>query len=96
LVGRVVNHEKKRENSNFATIFRKINDYMHLESYLLLDINLMYNRMPFENPVSQFSKPVIRFMRESGFMFGSKWELAYKKYTKLMTGSLYIHHGQVS
>lgn len=85
LVGRVVNHEKKRENSNFATIFRKINEYMHLESYLLLDINLTYNRMPFDNPVSQFSKPVIRFMRESGFMFGNKWESVYKKYTKLIT-----------
>ena len=85
LVERVVNHEKKRENSNFATIFRKIHEYMHLESYLLLDIKLTYSRMPFDNPVSQFSKPVIRFMRESGFIFGNRWENAYKKYTKLMT-----------
>jgi hypothetical protein len=85
IIKRVVDNERRRENANFATIFSKVNKYMHLESYLLLGINLSYEAIPFRNPVSHFNKPVIRFMRESGFAFGRSWEEAYDKNTKLVT-----------
>lgn len=85
IVKRVCENEKRRENNNFATLFSKIHKYLHLESYLLLGIRLSYEAVPFHEPVSFFSKPVIRFMRESNLMFGSNWEGAYKKHGKLIT-----------
>jgi len=85
ILKRVVQNEKKRENSNFSTVFCSISKYLHLESYLILGISLDSYYIPMNRPVSQFSKPVIRFMRECGLSFCYNWESAYEKNPKLMT-----------
>lgn len=85
IIERVVRNEKFRGNANFASIFSKVTRYMHLESYMLLGIQIEGYGIPLVRPVSQFSKPVIRFMRESGFVYGSNWENAYEKHPKLVT-----------
>ena len=84
IIRRVVQNERRRENSNFRNVFCKINKYIHLESYLLLDIKI-HGGLPMNNPVSQFSKPVIRFMRECEISFYSEWERSYQRNPKLMT-----------
>lgn len=73
LVEMVVRQEHFRSNANFATVFKKVNRYMSMESFLLLGIKV-HGHSVFRNPVSQFPKSVIRFMRESGFEFSNKWE----------------------
>lgn len=82
IINRLVRQEHFRQNANFASIFSKVEKYMHMESYLLLDIKVDSS---IRRPVSQFSKSVIRFMRESGFTFGSQWENAYQTDAKLIT-----------
>jgi hypothetical protein len=74
-----------RENANFATIFSKITNYIHLESYFLLDIKLETSGYLVNHPVNLYSKPVIRFMKESGFSFSNRWEDNYIKNPKLLT-----------
>lgn len=81
IVNRLVRQEHFRQNANFASIFARVEKYMHMESYLLLGIKVDSS---IQRPVSQFSKAVIRFMRESGFTFGSQWENAYKDNAKLI------------
>lgn len=84
IIDRMVRKEKFRENANFGSIFAKVEKYMHLESYLLLNIKVA-DYASVSKPVSIYSKPVIRFMRESGFEFNSTWEEMYNLYPKLIT-----------
>lgn len=84
VINRMIKKETFRENANFGSIFSKVEKYMHLESYWLLNIKVSdYGSV--NKPVSIYSKPVIRFMRESGFEFNSTWEEMYNLYPKLMT-----------
>lgn len=80
LVGR---RSRDSRITNFGTIFSDVSSYMHNESYLVLGIK--FSDSAFSRPVSQFSKPVIRFMRESGLTFERSWEKGYEKHPDIVT-----------
>lgn len=84
IIDRLITKEKVKKNTNFGHLFSRVTAYLHLESYLLLGIKIG-SGIALHGPVSQFSKPVMRFMRESEFEFDSRWESAYKKNPKLVT-----------
>jgi|694.fasta_scaffold31297_10 hypothetical protein len=84
LVSRVIYQRKNKRLTNFVPMFSQLADALQIESYLLLDIKIETG-IPFERPVSQFSKNVIRFMRESGLTFGAWWEKNYEMHPKLIT-----------
>ncbi len=79
---------KVRQDSklkNFGSLFATLEHYKHLESYLLLGISFN-NTGTFSRPVSQFSKEVIEFMKESRITFsGQYWERNYQEYPELIT-----------
>ena len=50
IIYRMIIGEGVRSNTNFATIFSAIEDYQHLESYLLLKIRIDSDSLPFANP----------------------------------------------
>lgn len=73
LVEMVSSNESYRSNANFATVMQRVSRYMAMESYMLLGIHVHQHSL-FVNPVNQFPKSIIRFMRESKFSFSNKWE----------------------
>jgi hypothetical protein len=72
-----------RARANFASMFERLSQYVHLESYILLGIQ--FSGKAFRNPASQFSKEVIQFMRESQIDFYSSFEGGYLKNPDLVT-----------
>lgn len=74
-----------RKARNFARIFESLSKYVHLESYLLLEIPFTSHYV-FTKPASIYSKEVLEFMKESRIQFdGNSWEKWYLKYPKLFT-----------
>ena len=91
LVRMVVQSENYRSNANFASVMQRVSKYMAMESYMLLGIQVSSHSL-FSSPVSQFPKSIIRFMRESGFMFGNKWEQKTRDTVRMkMLGDLCQH-----
>ena len=69
---------------NFASVFGLLEEHKHIEGYLLIGIKPTY-ATTFKFPVSQFSKEVLEFMKESQIEFTSNyWESQYNKYPKLV------------
>jgi hypothetical protein len=72
-------YRERNRFTNMGSILKGLDSIQHYESYLLLGIRvdhgLGYWRKPFKKPVSQFSKPVIKFMVESRIEFSTnEWE----------------------
>lgn len=72
--------------TNFGSVFGNIEKYSHLESYLASGINVTYNS--FKQPLSNFPKSIIQFMKDSGINFdkinAKKMENTFKAYPKEM------------
>jgi hypothetical protein len=71
------NRYRFRKNCNFARIFDLVESYLANESYLAAGIKLSSDAK-FSVPLKHFSKPIQRFMKESQFTIGKKWEMRTK------------------